>query len=168
MNYIIDCNDEEFHKEYVDMIDLSIKCLFDHFKINNKKPLIVEINNYEIETEFRKLNGYFNELENEYEIALFHENLISETIMTLCHEFVHFKQCVEKRYKYDLNYSKYVIFERNIYHLDKVEYYDRPWEIEAYNLEKQLAFMCYETLKNNVIFKCILRNELLDIRFKSL
>lgn len=55
-----------------------------------------------------------------------------EVISTLAHEFVHIKQYVRGELK---SYAKKHKFKGKTYLVEDIDYFDRPWEIEAYGRE---------------------------------
>lgn len=57
-------------------------------------------------------------------------------ITTLLHELVHVKQYLKGELKDAPNFR--VVWKKTEYDRD-TEYHDRPWEIEAYKLEKELT-----------------------------
>lgn len=69
-------------------------------------------------------------------------------ISTLAHEMVHVKQFV-KNELIDLPSTDYnvSVFKNKKYNINKVSYYDQPWEIEAYGRERGLTREYLEKVK---------------------
>lgn len=69
-------------------------------------------------------------------------------ISTLAHEMVHVKQFV-KNELIDLPSTDYnvSVFKNKKYNLNRVGYYDQPWEIEAYGRERGLTREYFEKVK---------------------
>lgn len=62
------------------------------------------------------------------------------TLKTLAHEFVHVKQFATGAMKFGY-YKNYNITRYNgiLYNDDEINYWDHPWEIEAYGLQNSLV-----------------------------
>ena len=69
-------------------------------------------------------------------------------ISTLCHELVHVAQYAQRRMRC-LSGSYAVALGKEHYNTQEIEYDDRPWEIEAHALEKEI----YGKLKKNLKIK---------------
>jgi|DEB0MinimDraft_10_1074344.scaffolds.fasta_scaffold36656_1 hypothetical protein len=69
-------------------------------------------------------------------------------ISTLCHELVHVAQYAQRRLRC-LSCSYKVAWMKDHYNTQEVEYDDRPWEIEAHALEKEI----YAKVKKNFKIK---------------
>lgn len=69
-------------------------------------------------------------------------------ISTLAHEMVHVKQFV-KNELIDLPSTNYnvSVFKNKKYNLNRVAYYDQPWEIEAFGRERGLTREYFEKVK---------------------
>lgn len=69
-------------------------------------------------------------------------------ISTLAHEMVHVKQFV-KNELIDLPSTNYnvSVFKNKKYNLNRVNYYDQPWEIEAFGRERGLTLEYFERVK---------------------
>ena len=69
-------------------------------------------------------------------------------ISTLAHEMVHVKQFV-KNELIDLPSTNYNVsmFKNKKYNLNRVSYYDQPWEIEAFGRERGLTKEYFEKVK---------------------
>jgi hypothetical protein len=64
-----------------------------------------------------------------------------DLVATVIHEMVHVYQYVTKRM--EQRWSHEIIFEKRAYSHD-VEYCNRPWEIEAHALERDLVALFYK------------------------
>ena len=62
---------------------------------------------------------------------------VRNILLTLAHEMVHVKQWAKDEMYEQLNTIGMVRFKGEKVHLDSLEYWDQPWEIEAYG--KQLG-----------------------------
>lgn len=69
-------------------------------------------------------------------------------ISTLAHEMVHVKQFVRNEL-IDLPSTNYnvSVFKNKKYNLNRVAYYDQPWEIEAFGRERGLTREYFEKVK---------------------
>lgn len=69
-------------------------------------------------------------------------------ISTLAHEMVHVKQFA-KNELVDLPSTNYSVtmFKNRKYNLSRIEYYDQPWEIEAFGRERGLMKEYFEKVK---------------------
>ena len=87
----------------------------------------------------------------EFEIELSNKFGRRSLLISLAHEMVHVKQYT-KGELIDLlsaKYSSYSKFRNINYNTDEVEYFDQPWEIEAYGRELGLYERYITHLKNN-------------------
>ncbi len=76
-----------------------------------------------------------NILPKEFEIKLSKRfKSFKRIVQTMAHEIVHVKQFAKNEI-YDHLYSKKIRWNKKLYDIDKIDYWDRPWEIEAYGLE---------------------------------
>ena len=97
----------------------------DRFKLN----ILVRIHNKAIIDEC--VEGWCEIIDSrsfEIDVALY-----SNWMGVLAHEMVHVKQYVRKELDYRMNTWKSKPVDP-----DEIEYYDRPWEIEAFKLQKIL------------------------------
>ena len=58
-------------------------------------------------------------------------------ITCVLHELVHVKQHLKKELK-DVNHGCFSMWKGSVIHLDDTNYYDLPWEKEAYELQEVL------------------------------
>lgn len=65
---------------------------------------------------------------------------VKDMVTTLLHEMVHVQQYVSGRLKH--RWSDEVVFEKVVYN-SNMDYDSRPWEIEAWEKEKQLKELYY-------------------------
>jgi len=70
-----------------------------------------------------------------------------EILEIVCHELVHVKQQAKKE-KYFHQRKDLVKFRGKLYDTNKVNYWDFPWEIEAYGRERGLYEMWLESKKS--------------------
>jgi hypothetical protein len=68
---------------------------------------------------------------------------IEKLIVTVAHEMVHVKQYAKGQITHSKNMKSKFWMGRKI----KADYFDRPWEIEAYSREKILANKIFATLE---------------------
>ena len=61
-----------------------------------------------------------------------------ELIETICHEAIHIKQYIRKELK-ESKWSNVQIWKGKPVFTDSLDYYDLPWEIEAYNMEEDIV-----------------------------
>lgn len=72
-------------------------------------------------------------------------NTMDELIQTLCHELVHVAQYAQRRMRC-LSGSYAVAWGKDHYNTQDIAYDDRPWEIEAFELEEMLYSKVKKTL----------------------
>jgi hypothetical protein len=80
---------------------------------------------------------------NKYTIFTSGDNRL-KNIDIIAHEVVHLKQYYENRLILDSFSKNYISFNGVVYDLDKIDYFDRPWEKEAFSQQKVL----FDTLMN--------------------
>ena len=88
----------------------------------------------------------------EFTIKLDSTMSIRDILITLAHEMVHVKQWAkDEMYDY-YNTPKMVRFKGEKMHYDEVDYWDYPWEIEAYGREMGLfiRFCDYMKIEENI------------------
>lgn len=88
--------------------------------------------------------GYCNAETNRREFVLeISKNLsLKELVSTICHEMIHVKQYVRKEMDV-LVYDGKQRWKRS-YTPDSTDYFDLPWEKEAYRLEKKYTNLIWE------------------------
>jgi len=113
------------------------------------KKLMPRLRNIEIEVQLKKMNedtavGYCMMQDNrrEYEIEVSKDLSIKDFVMTLCHEMVHVKQYVRNEMD-DWN-GLAVARWKNKTVMPGTNYYELPWEKEAYELQASLAKDCWK------------------------
>jgi hypothetical protein len=88
----------------------------------------------------------------EFTIRLFSGMGYQNTFITLAHEMVHVKQFARGELRDYLKSSTLQRWQGKMFDSDKVDYWDLPWEIEAYGREKGLYWKFridgYERKKN--------------------
>jgi hypothetical protein len=111
--------------------------------------LMPRLRNIEIEVQLKKMNedtavGYcmMGDDKRQYEIEVSKDLSIKDFVMTLCHEMVHVKQYV--RGEMDDWNGMGVARWKNTKVMPETNYYDLPWEKEAYMLQKSLAKDCWK------------------------
>lgn len=108
-----------------------------------KKSLILDIR---IEKNLYEQSGVWGDILNEdgferspkhFEIRLNYsgKQSFATLVKTLCHELVHVAQFAERRLRH-LSASYAIGFLDKHYNSSEVDYDDRPWEIEAHELEE--------------------------------
>lgn len=84
-------------------------------------------------------NGAVTEVETRHLALAIDSGLSTEqTLITLAHEMVHVKQRVKGQLKYFVN-RRGTIISTWLGKVHKTDYYDSPWEIEAFSRERVLA-----------------------------
>ena len=73
------------------------------------------------------------------------KDMMDELIQTLCHELVHVAQYAQRRLRC-LSGSYAVAWGKDHYNTQTIAYDDRPWEIEAFELEETLYSKVKKTL----------------------
>ncbi len=73
------------------------------------------------------------------------KDMMDELIQTLCHELVHVAQYAQRRMRC-LSGSYAVAWGKDHYNTQDIAYDDRPWEIEAFELEDMLYSKVKKTL----------------------
>lgn len=76
-----------------------------------------------------------------FELEIRKGQKLYDLISTVCHEMVHVKQYYRKELT-----PNYTWLKKD---MSDVEYSERPWEIEAYELEQELALECFKELEIN-------------------
>jgi hypothetical protein len=71
-----------------------------------------------------------------------------ETLLALAHEMVHLKQYAKGELKDIFRPAKMIKWHGDRYLTDGVDYWEQPWEIEAYGREKGLYFKFLYHMKN--------------------
>jgi len=62
-------------------------------------------------------------------------NGIAKQLKTVCHEMVHVKQYAKGEMRYMWRPHRHTKFLGELYSDDKVDYWDQPWEVEAFGRE---------------------------------
>lgn len=76
----------------------------------------------------------------EFKLKINNTDDIYETLVSICHEMVHIKQFVKEELKERFCPQSFYSWKgKRIYKKDIMDYYKRPWEIEAHELETILA-----------------------------
>ena len=112
------------------------------------KQLMPRLRNIEIEVKLTALTGdavgycLMGDTNRDFELEIDKNLNIKDLVMTLCHEMVHVKQYFRKEMD-DWN-GLAVARWKNKAVLPNTNYYDLPWEKEAYELQAKLAKMCWK------------------------
>ena len=112
------------------------------------KQLMPRLRNIENEVKLTALTGdaggycLMGDTNRDFELEIDKNLNIKDLVMTLCHEMVHVKQYVRKEMD-DWN-GLAVARWKNKTVLPNTNYYDLPWEKEAYELQAKLAKMCWK------------------------
>lgn len=96
-----------------------------------RKPVWVEINIDRIDKEFEGL--CYENTEDEYVIEISNKIKSEDLITAIFHEMIHMKQGIKR----ELTEKQGKQYWKGEDHSD-TEYYDQPWEIEAYQLQEKL------------------------------
>jgi len=94
-----------------------------------------------------KMHGSVERLSRyEYQIDLSKRVGRKTAITTIAHEMVHIKQMIRGELVMKIDHNKWngVVFAANY------DYYDRPWEIEAYGREVGLSYKYFNSLGKDI------------------
>jgi hypothetical protein len=101
-----------------------------------RKPIFINIRTIRNLAEKKGIYGdVVDEGDREFTVRIDVSLPLEELISTMLHEMVHVWQYTTKRMVYKLVHE--VRFNKDVYSWD-MPYNDRPWEIEAHKMEKQL------------------------------
>lgn len=80
---------------------------------------------------------------------------LSKKLRTICHEMVHVKQYATGEMKYMSRPARFTKFQGTLYP-DEFDYWESPWEIEAYGREPGLytRWIDERGFAKNIIFDC--------------
>ena len=118
-------------------IDQSIAFAFQQLMPRMRKPIYINIRPIRKLTQKQGVYGdCMDEDDREFTIRIDVSIPLEEMVSTILHEMVHVQQYVTGRMKQ--RWSDEIIFNKVVYRSDML-YDDRPWEIEAHSIEKQLA-----------------------------
>lgn len=76
-----------------------------------------------------------------------------DMLIFLAHEMVHLKQYAKGELTDYIRTRGVIKYNKRIYKEDKIDYWDQPWEIEAYGRERGLYVRFKEELKLNKMLK---------------
>jgi len=106
--------------------------------------LLPRFRTLEIEVKIKKLTGdavgwcMMEDTNREFTIEVANDLTLKDFITTICHEMVHVKQYARKEMDcYGKKWKKKTIPE-------KTDYYDLPWEKEAYKMQDKLAQLVWD------------------------
>ena len=80
-----------------------------------------------------------DETENEFELRIDSTMNMNAILLALAHECVHIRQYVSDEMR-DKDKWYLVEFQGKVFNMKKVNYFDLPWEIEAYGREHGLLY----------------------------
>jgi len=111
------------------------------------KKLLPRYRTIDVAVEFSKIDAYGYCMEEDDKGRLFTITLrkglgLFELISTICHEMVHLKQYARRELR---NVNGNTMWKKKAY--NNIDYWDAPWEKEAYKLEGKLATECFQTMK---------------------
>jgi hypothetical protein len=89
-----------------------------------------------------------NHCSREFHITVDKTLTKKETLLALAHEMVHLKQYAKGELKDIFRPAKMIKWHGDRYMTDGVDYWEQPWEIEAYGREKGLYFKFLYHMKN--------------------
>lgn len=121
-------------KSYYDTI---IKIGLDEVSLKDIKVVVIELTNAsksqfdggDLKAHIRYHEGVYYLFMGDYDR--------NESIDIISHEIIH----VMQYYSGKLNYNdNQLMWDDKLYDLNSVDYEDRPWEIEAFNKQKQLSY----------------------------
>jgi len=110
------------------------------------KKLLPRHRTIDVTVEFRKIDAYGYCMEEDDKGRLFTLTIqkglgLFDLISTICHEMVHLKQYARRELR---NVNGKTMWKKKDH--SNTDYWDAPWEKEAYKLEKKLATECFETM----------------------
>lgn len=113
----------------------------DHLMPRVRKPIIINIKPVRGLAKTAGVYGdCMDEEDREFTIRIDSTLPVKDMVSTLLHEMVHVQQYVSGRLKYKMN--GVVVFEKVVYN-NSMDYDSRPWEVEAWEKEKQLKELYY-------------------------
>lgn len=83
---------------------------------------------------------YDNIASREFEIFMERSLCRRETLLALAHEMVHLKQYAKGELKDYIKPARMIGWMGEKYLMEELDYWEQPWEIEAYGREKGLYF----------------------------
>lgn len=89
-----------------------------------------------------------NHCSREFQITIDKTLTEEETLLALAHEMVHLKQYAKGELKDIFRPARMIKWRGERYLTDGVDYWEQPWEIEAYGREKGLYFKFLHFIKN--------------------
>ena len=131
---IVNCPDKDF-KPYVEKAaSFFAKELILNNRIRNNCYTVIIFNNKIKEYGYAEIKGYNTAKQAREFIIEIHPGIgVRNIFETLAHEMVHIKQ-----YAYGETNEKLTRWKGEKIDSDDVDYYDHPWEIEAYGMSKGL------------------------------
>lgn len=110
------------------------------------KKMLPRHRTIDITVEFKKIDAYGYCMEEDGNGRIFTLTInkglgLFDLVSTICHEMVHLKQYARRELRY---VNGNTMWKKKAY--NEVDYWDAPWEKEAFKLEKKLAVECFETM----------------------
>ena len=106
--------------------------------------LLPKVRTLKIDVQIKKLTGdavgwcLMGDTHKEFEIEISKDLTLKDFVTTICHEMVHVKQYARNEMDcYGKKWKKKTIPE-------KTNYYDLPWEKEAYRMQDKLAQLVWD------------------------
>lgn len=84
-----------------------------------------------------------------FRIEILHSKSLSKMLHKLAHEVIHLKQYTLKELDYSTTDRKITIWKGKLVNELEVDYWDQPWEIEAFDRESELFFCFCDDFKYN-------------------
>ena len=112
-----------------------------HFMIGQLMP---RMRTLDIEINLQKLTGdaigwcQMEDTNREFTIDVSKNLTIKELVTTICHEMIHVKQYAKKEMD-DWSGNGAARWKGKTFNAEKTEYYNLPWEKEAYRLQDKYA-----------------------------
>lgn len=107
------------------------------------KKLMPRVRTLDIEVKLTKCNAYgyclCTDNHKTFELEIRKGMSLYDLISTLCHEMIHVKQYYRKEMDHNRRWKSRKISE-------DVNYFDEPWEKEAFRMEEKLAIECFKEL----------------------
>jgi hypothetical protein len=141
---VLNCKDDRLKDYVIRAIEFYGKKLITNKRIYNNIYIEIEFTDDIKDLGSASVDGY-NSAKKAREFLIEINNKISgkSVLQTLAHEMIHIKQYIYDEINEDLNKWKHEIIDS-----DNMDYYDYPWEIEAYGKEQGLfsGFVIQEKL----------------------
>lgn len=152
------CTREEKQRKYLDyrdnivvinstdydkfVVDTTIMTVFEYiFRIDSSKKICINVTYLPVhlntgDIEYKAISENIND--SIYSVYLDRDLNDRELYVVLCHESIHLKQYMDKRLILNKGSKDSVLFDDKLYFASS-DYYNRPWEKEAYNSQYKLV-----------------------------